>query len=399
MDRVDGPLKLVLSVLMFPLLFQDPMIRWAWGANDELQIQLLKRVFLVLPSAAIILGCWVTIGCFLTVIIRQNRRQYVSTVFITWWDLGRAIFSFWGGTLKIVTSILGWALAFIRLAILGVWLSIQDILLTPWRMVKGVGGMASEPGTPWIAVWLTLIWCLVEAFVFTFVMTNLVVDTVSNLAGKELNLELVQLVLFFMLLGFVVGSYAIVASLEKAVRTRDVKQIALVLLVELCALTFEVSFLYREFVDALVPWFAQYAGEDFHLSGFAIFSIASIIWAGIRGMTWFLFAAHGTPTIMAIIQRTGLGSAKHKPLNLAKKDHFTYVRAAIEKIKADVDWSYKRGDELLGAFILPPLQVVAACINFLTMLISAKHLFQLPFKSYRDMLNADQLINRVKEKS
>jgi len=374
------------------------MIHWAWGAGDEWSLLLLKRIFLVLPAAAIILSCWVTIACLLTVIIRQERRLYVSTLFITWWDLGRAIFSFWGGSLKIVTSVAGWLLAFVRLAILGIWLSIQDILLTPWRMVRGVGDLASEPGTPWIAVWLTLFWCLVEAFVFTFVMTNLVVDTVSNLAGKELNLELVQLVLFFMLLGFVVGSYAIVASLEKAIHTKDVKQIVLVLLVEMCALTFEVSFLYREFVDALVPWFAQYAGEDFHLSGLAIFTIASVIWAGIRGMTWFLFAAHGTPTIMAIIQRTGIGSGKNKPLNLSKKDHFIYVKSAIDKIKSDIDWCYLRGDELIGAFILPPLQVVAACINFMTMLISARHLFQLPFKSYRDMLNADQLIHRVKEK-
>ncbi len=62
-----------------------------------------------------------------------------------------------------------------------------------------------------------------------------------------------------------------------------------------------------------------------------------------------------------------------------------------------MEWFHERGDEMLSAFILPPLQIVAGCVNFATLLISNKHLFQLPFKSYKDMLNADQLVNRVRD--
>jgi hypothetical protein len=99
---------------------------------------------------------------------------------------------------------------------------------------------------------------------------------------------------------------------------------------------------------------------------------------------------------MAIIQRTGIrkggssGSSK-------KADHFLFIRNAIERVQKDQKWFQEQGDEILSAFILPPMQIVAACINFATMLISAKHLFQLPFKSYKDMLHAEQLINRLRD--
>lgn len=396
-DSVATPYRYLLYCLVFPIFFQAQAMAWVWGADDELIMALLKRTFLLLPVAAIVFGSWLTIACLLTVVIRQNRRQYVSTLFITWWDLARATFSFWGGTIKFVFMLCGWILAFVRMAIVGLWLCIQDIFLAPLRAVKGVGDLATKRGTPWIAVIMTLAWCALEAFVFTYVMSGLVIETLSNLTGTDLDSNIVQTVLYFMLLAFVIGSYAIVASLEMAVKSRNVKQIVLVMIVEFVALVFEVLFLYREFVDAITPWFAQHAGEDFKLGIVPILLIASLVWAGIRGMTWFLFAAHGTPTIMAIIQRTGLDKSGGGGVSFKGEDHFLFIKTAVDRIRKDIDWCHDKGDEILSAFILPPLQIVAAAINFATMLISAKHLFQLPFKSYKDMLHADSLINRVKD--
>jgi hypothetical protein len=395
-ENIPSPYRYLVYILMFPVFFQESAILWSWGADDEMWIMLCKRIFLLLPVAAVIFACWASVACLLTVIVRQERRQFVSTLFVTWWDLGRATFSFWGGFFRFVAMLLGWILAFVRLAIVGIWLCIQDVILSPIRAARGVGDLATKAGTPWIAVGITMAWCALEALVFTYVMTELVRETLSSLTGTVLDTFTLQIILYFMLLAFVVGSYAIVASLEQALKTRNTKQIALVLVVELVALVFEVLFLYREFVDAITPWFAQHAGEDFRLGVIPILMIATLVWAGIRGMTWFLFAAHGTPTIMAIIQRTGLKGGGGS-ISFKKEDHFLFIRNALDRIKKDVDWTHEKGDEMLSAFILPPLQIVAACINFATMLISARHLFQLPFKSYKDMLHADQLINRVKD--
>ena len=58
----------------------------------------------------------------------------------------------------------------------------------------------------------------------------------------------------------------------------------------------------------------------------------------------------------------------------------------MNKIKEDMIWIQKAGDDLLASFILPPLQVIAAAINFCTLLVSGKHLFELPIKSMADAI-------------
>ena len=48
-------------------------------------------------------------------------------------------------------------------------------------------------------------------------------------------------------------------------------------------------------------------------------------------------------------------------------------------------------------FICPPLQILASCINFCTLILSNEHLFQLPFKSYQDILSAKELFARIEK--
>ncbi|MFC2139799.1 hypothetical protein ACFLR4_03975, partial [Bacteroidota bacterium] len=98
----SGILNLIFSILLFPLYFQDYFIVYAWGAGEEFWIMAGKRIFLLIPVLAIILGCWVTIACIISALFRRNRLGFVSALFITWWDLGKAIFSFWGGAFKFV---------------------------------------------------------------------------------------------------------------------------------------------------------------------------------------------------------------------------------------------------------------------------------------------------------
>ncbi len=151
-------------------------------------------------------------------------------------------------------------------------------------------------------------------------------------------------------------------------------------------------FLYREFVDSLVPWFAQYS-PGFELGVFWTLAIACVAWFGIRSISWFLFASHGTPTILAIIQGKGVGTtatAERSPGQAA-----AFSTEFMKKVKADAEWAKTKGDEILAAFILPPLQVVASVVNFATLLVNGSHLFELPFTNLESIMNTKSLLEHA----
>ncbi len=57
----------------------------------------------------------------------------------------------------------------------------------------------------------------------------------------------------------------------------------------------------------------------------------------------------------------------------------------MAEIKKQMEWMHDTGEEILSAFILPPLQVVAATINFCTLMVHRHPLFELPFKHINDL--------------
>ncbi len=390
-DQAGSVSQVVVSILFFPTFFENAMIAFTWGAGDPFWLMAAKRVFLLLPVGAVILSLWASILCVLSVVVRQKRTDFFKAFLVTWWDLGKAIFAFWGGFFRFLFVLVNSLFALIRVLVVGVWLLIQDILLVPFRVIKTVAMNISSPGLPWIAVTLTMVWCLVEAVIFTYVMTPLVMDTLSNLTGGELTEPLIRIPLFLFLLFLVLGSYAVLSNFVEAVKTRQWGTIVKIAAVEAVAILVEVMFLYRELVDSLVPWFAQHASANFDLGIVGTLGIALLAWLGVRGMTWFLFAAHGVPVITAIIQGRGL-----KPTEAGEraqmKDTFAYTVGFYYHIKTDLKFLQEKGDDLLGAFILPPLQVVSAAINFFTLLVAGHHLFLIPFKSIRDVMHSKDIL-------
>jgi hypothetical protein len=395
LNETSGIVKYIISILLFPMFFQDSFIYFAWGADDQLWMMILKRLFLLLPVFAIILGCWVTIACLITVIIRQNRRDFIISLFITWWDLGKSIVAFWGGVFKFVFYLVGGLLGLLKITFLAIWSIIQEILFTPFRLLRYAGQSVVSSAIPWIAVVLTIFWCLIEAVIFTYVTTPLVVDTFSNITGEQLSENFIRIPLFVFLLFIVMGSYAVLSTMVNAVKTKNISAIIGIGVIEMVALFVEVVFLYREFVDSLVPWFAQYS-ENFELGVFWTLAIAAFVWFGIRSLSWFLFASHGTPTIMAVIQGKGLAAESRG--TQVKSRYSGILSAFMEKIKADMSWIQTKSEEILAAFILPPLQVVAAGINFCTLLITSSHLFEIPFKNFEDILHSRPLIEGISQK-
>ncbi len=372
---------------------------FAWGANDTFWLAMAKRTFLLLPLGAIALSYWTTVLSLVTVLFRSNRSRFMNTVLVTWWDLGRAVFSFWGGTFKAVATLAVAVFGVCRLAILGAWVAVQDIVLIPFRGAAQVASGIANPSIPWIAVAMTLTWCFLEATIFTYVSSPLVIDTLSNvMGGEQLSGPLFRGMLFGFMLVITLGSYSVLSQFSAALKSRDVATMVKIGAVEAVAMSVEVVFLYREFVDALMPWFAQHTSNGFELGIFGTLAVASFAWFGIRSLSWFLFASSGTPTIMAIIQGTGLnvkGGGGAKVFRLS----FPMTSQLFDRIKTEMKWISEQGEAVLGAFILPPLQVVAAAINFCTVLFANKHLFSIPFESVSDLKDARALLQEMEKKS
>lgn len=395
----SGFTKILLYILLFPALFQGAVIEFTWAAGDPVGLMIAKRLFLLLPALAFILGCWITIPTLLTAIFRHNRRSFVITLFITWWDLGKAIVSFWGGIFRFLFHFVIALFGLLKTLVLGLWSLIQSIILMPFQMLGRASKRVVSSKVPWIAVFLTLFWVLVETIIFTYVTTPLVLDTMSNITGEQLSVTVVRIPLFTFLFFIVLGSYAVLSTFVDSVKERDISQILGIGAIEIIVLFVEVVFLYREFVDALVPWFSIYA-QNFQISMIGILGVAAFMWFGIRSLSWFLFAAYGTPTIMRIIQGEGIEvKEKKKGASQIKKTSLDFSNGFMESLKDDADWVQDRGQEVLAAFMLPPLQIIAAAINFLTLLISGIHLFELPFKTLDDIKPSNVLIETISEKS
>jgi len=382
----SGAWKLALSVLFFPMFFQDAFISFAWGAHDSFWIAVAKRVFILLPVAAFLVGCWVSGISILTLIVRHKRVEFATSLLMTWWDLGKAVLAFWSGILKFSMFLVTSVFSFGRLMVLGTLLFFADICLYPFQLIKKVGQNAFGAGIPWIAVTLTLGWTLLEATIFTFVTSPLVVDTLSNMIGQQLSEKFIRAPLFLFMFFIVLGSYSVLLTLTDSFRTKNVPSIIKIGVVELVAMFVEVVFLYREFVDALVPWFAQHSA-GFELGVTGTLAIAGVTWLGIRSLSWFLFASHGTPVIMAVIQGRGYQGGFEKGRVTPIKEQAPFKLRSLEQMKKEFDWIQDRGDAIAGSLLLPPLQILAASINFVVLLMTAQHLFDIPLNDLRTVSN------------
>jgi len=388
----SGMVKIILSVLFFPLFFQEAFISFAWGAGDQLWMMLGKRLFLLLPVFAIILGCWVSIASLMTVLIRQRRIEFLTLLLVTWWDLGKSIVYFWGGIVKFTLNFVAALVGLVKIVGLGILSIVQELVFMPFRLIRNASQNLLGSPVPWIAVYLTLFWCIIEALIFTYVTTPLVMDVFSNITGEQLHPYFIRIPLFIFLLFIIMGSYAVLSTFVAAVKSKNISSILGIGVIETVALFVEVVFLYREFVDSLVPWFAQYS-ENFQLGIFGTLGIACFAWFGVRSLSWFLFAAHGTPLLMQVIQ--GKGMQLFRGAEAPKVRLISVSPEFVNKIKQESSWIATKGEELLASLMLPPLQVVASGINFCTLLLSGSHLFELPFNNMETIANSKTLIDNI----
>jgi hypothetical protein len=389
MNENNPVLQTLISVLLFPLLFQGPALDFCWGAENSLLIAALKRLFLILPLLAFIAACWITIVSLFTVIFRHNRQTFLVSLIITWWDMAKSFFLFWGGIFRFIFELFLVLLGLIRIFLMMLWSIVVDIFFFPFKMLAVAVRGIMEASVPWIAFMLTLFWCLIEALIFTYVTTPLVSDVLYVATTRYISETSIQIPLFVFLFFVVLASYAMLQTLFETAQKKKVMAIVGMSFVELFVMLVEVMFLYREFVDALVPWFAQYS-ENFNPGPIVIILVAFGVWFGIRSLSWFLFASKGTPFIMKIIRAEKI---KAGPSPAARKtEYLSATSNLLDQLKRESLWLEEKGIDFLTSVLLPPLQIVAAAINFIILLFTSKHLFELPLKKLSDLQPSSTLI-------
>jgi hypothetical protein len=94
---------------------------------------------------------------------------------------------------------------------------------------------------------------------------------------------------------------------------------------------------------------------------------------------------------MAIIKGEGVGAGgggQKPPLQL-------FSNGFAAQLKKEFQWVAEEGERLLNAFLVPPMQVVAAALNFVTLLVMNRHFLDLPLLSVKDFKDARTLAKQL----
>ncbi|MEI8347177.1 MAG: hypothetical protein WCG27_06905 [Pseudomonadota bacterium] len=388
----QGNWKIVFVVFFAPLFWVS------WLFQGDVPVLCAKLLFLLLPAVLLVAGLWSTIISLATVVFRPNRITFIALLLITWWDAGKAIFLYWIGLLRFAFLSLGWGWGILRVIILGTYYTAREILFFPFTLLRNTASNYFKPGIPWIAVVVSFLWIIMEAFIFSYVLTPMATDVMGQLVDNEPNRAVVTFVLFLFLFVVIGGSFACMDGLVKALEKKQIMSIIKMLVIEFFVMFIEVVFFYREFVDSLAPWIAQMTNDTVHLGLFSMLGIATFAWVGVRAGTWFFFGKYGTPVLLNIISREVVTKDfSHSPTMLGFP--VQWLKHLVESLQKEINWFTLKGNEMVEAFVLPPVQILAAITNFCMVLLVSKNLFNLPIKSLKDVKDTKELIDHVvKEK-
>ena len=385
--------RLVFQIVTFPVSWipavQEMILGYVWNSSSTMEATLKLMVFL-LPALHVIAGMWCTMFAVFTLPFRSGRKNLIAAVLTTWWDSGRAIAMFWAGVVRALFLSVGYVWGMIRILAGGLYLAFVELLTLPFSLIKRATQRTLRPGIPWIAVSLTLLWSLLEAGIFSFTLYPTVSDIASDLMGGGAH-PFLQPILFLVVFLLITGSFACLYVMVEAIQKRNWKDVIQMVMVEVFVMFVEVLFLYRELVDAITPVLAYQSGGQVQIGIMGVLLISTLAWIGVRGMTWFLFARFGTPTLLAIISGQGImeapAEAKAVPEAVA-----SWTQEMIGQVKKDIGWFQTTGMQLLEAYVLPPLQVIAATINFFMLLFAGRHLFQMPLKTLHAFMDTGELV-------
>lgn len=385
----------ILRVLLMPIAWILPMQRAIldfflhssspWSAAG-------KFLFLLFPLLLWLGIIWSTQLSIYTLPFRSNRIKFVTTLLLSWWDGARAVWIFWTGLFRLIVVLIGWLFSILRLIVKFIVEAIKQIVVAPFTMTGKMTKSFFRPGVPWVAFVSLVFWCMLEAVIFAYVLFPTISEVLMDIVGSDKSSPLVMPMLYVFLLIIIMGSFAALQALTDAIRTKKVKLIIQMTIIELIVMGFEVMFLYRELVDAITPWIVQQTGVRMGI-GFTL-GISSMGWIAIRGMTWFLFGQFGTPPLLALIARRPVGQAGEEQRQYASETQEIpqWWRKPIQEFKNEIEWLHKKFNELLEFLTLPILQVLAVILNFFMILLTARPIFNLPFKELKDVMDTREIL-------
>ena len=371
--------------------WQADVLSFMYGQNPIMIA--FAAIVLAMPALLLIAGMWSTMLSIYTLPFRSGRGAFVTSLLMAWWDAGRCIWLYWTGMARLVVALLGWMLGSIRFVLLTIRNTVVGLVRSPMAVLDWTSRRYFQPGMPWLAFLVLLVWSGVEATVFTFTLQPTLNEVFGGLTGFEPNPRVMAPLLWVFLFMLVAGSFACVQVLTEAISKRKVGDIVSMALVESAVMFFEVIFLYRELIDAVTPWIAQQSGGEVRLGLISTLLLASFGWVGVRGMSWFLFGRFGTPALVAILSRQtitqdGGVSAVPEPVT---QDMW---RAPVEALKKEVTWFQQEGKRLFELLTLPVLQLLAVALNFAVVVVQSRPVFMVPFKSLDEMLQSNPFAAR-----
>jgi hypothetical protein len=349
-----------------------------------------KYVFLLLPVLLALAAAWCTGLAVYTLPFRSRRVEFISTLLMTWWDAARAAWMFWVGMVRMAAVVVGWLVTFLHLAVKLAFGAVRQLVLLPMAVTGRMTDQYFQPGVPWLAFVMLVFWCALEATIFTYTLLPTLSQVLADLAGGDQVPRATAVLLWFFLLLLIMGSFACVQALVDAVKQREFKFLVQIVLVEIFVMFFEVMFLYREMVDAITPWIVQQTGDKFRPGLWFTLSVATFGWVGIRGMTWFLFGQYGTPPLLAVISRQPMETPQGRPVKVAAEP--AWWREPLADFKKEIVWLHEKSDELLEYFGLPVMHLLAGAVNFGMVLVTARPIFSLPFKSLKEVTDTREAL-------
>jgi hypothetical protein len=351
-----------------------------------------KFLFLLFPLLLWLGIIWSTQLSVYTLPFRSNRIKFITTLLLSWWDGARAVWLFWVGLFRLLVVLIGWLFSILRLIVKFIVEAIKQVVVAPFTMTGKMTKSFFRPGIPWVAFVTLIFWCMLEAVIFAYVLFPTISEVLMDIVGTDKPSPLVMPLLFVFLLFIIMGSFAALQALADAVQTKQVKLIIQMTIIELIVMGFEAMFLYRELVDAVTPWIVQQTGVRMGI-GFTM-GIACMGWIAIRGMTWFLFGQFGIVPLLALIARRPVGQAGEEQKQYASdiQEIAQWWRKPIQEFKNEIEWLHKKFNELLEFLTLPILQVLAVILNFFMILLTARPIFNLPFKELKDVMDTRDIL-------
>ena len=364
--------------------WQITALNFSW-TGETIFGTIARRSLLLMPVLLVSVAIWSTMVSLYTIPFRAKRGKFLTLLALGWWDTGRGIWFYWTGLLRFAAMLVGWVWNLVALSVRLLVVGIRGFISSPLAMFDSLASRYLKPGVPWLAVMLTLVWCSLEATIFSFTLMPTLSEVLGDITGFVPNRFVVMPVLWFFLFFLIAGSFASILVMTEALASRKIGQVIQMVVVEFFVAFFEVVFLYRELIDAVTPWINQMSGGEIQMGLYSTLALGVFGWIGIRGMTWFLFGRFGTPSLIAILSRPvpiGDEGASRRKAAVTQE----MWRAPLMALKSETEWfraELRQGVELAS---LPVLQLLAMAVNFPVMAISSQPIFTFPLRSLDDVL-------------